>query len=213
MSELHLYGPGLLLCFTVLLFGLISPGPSVLLILNTGLRHGRAATLFTAAGVATGTTTLALLTVTGLSALIVLNARLLWWIKLCGGAYLLWLAFQSLRTAWQPTTPTTSPAPQASPQGHWCFMQGLMLHLSNPKALFVWFAIAAIGVQPDAPLWVSGVLVAGAGVLSCTINGLYALIFTTAWVYARYLSMRRLIQSVLGSAFGFAGLKLLLERT
>jgi len=197
MTEIYTYAPGLLLSFTALTLALISPGPSVLAILGTALGQGRTAALSMAIGVASGTTSWALLTVLGLSALIAVSANALFIIKIFGGCYLLWLAIKAFRAA------------ARSLAAH--YVQGLAIHMTNPKAAFAWLSVAALGMQADAPIWVAAALVIGAACLSLTINCFYALAFSSAPVFAAYKRARRGIQATLGLFFTAAGARLLAQ--
>lgn len=212
MTELALYGPGLMLSFAALTLALLSPGPSVLAILGLALGQGRKPALAMAFGVGMGSTCWALLTVLGLSALIALSANALILIKIVGGFYLLWLAFKAFRSAIQPFDVSAKASPRQNRAITGYVAQGLAIHLTNPKAAFAWVSIAALGMQPDAPAWVAAALVIGAALLSCGINCCYALAFTTKPAFEIYLRGRRGIQATLGLFFTFAGLKLLTNR-
>jgi len=212
MTEFIAFVPGLLLAYTALVLGLLSPGPSVLAILGVALSHGRKPAVTMAIGVGTGSTCWALLTVVGLSALIAVSAGALMVIKIVGGFYLLWLAYKSFRSASQPFDPSASDVGERKARLSGYFVQGLAIHMTNPKAAFVWMSIAALGMQADAPAWVAVALVVGAAILSCGINSGYALAFSTRSVFAVYLRARRGIQLSLGAFFTLAGLKLIASR-
>lgn len=211
MEEICTFAPGLLLSFTALTLALISPGPSVLAILGVALGQGRPAAVTMAIGVASGTTCWALLTVLGLSALIAVSAQALLVIKVFGGCYLLWLAFKAFRAAMQDIDLTAEAAtgpPRATVQH---YLAGLAIHMTNPKAAFAWLSIAALGLQPDAPLWVPVTLVCGAAALSLSVNCFYALAFSSEPVFALYKRARRKIQVTLGVFFTVAGARLITQ--
>ena len=212
MTELMTYAPGLLLAFTALLLGLLSPGPSVLAILGVALSHGRKPAVAMGVGVGMGSTCWAFITVIGLSALIAVSAKALLAIKIVGGAYLLWLSYKSFRSAYQPFDQGPVDAGERKARLGGYFTQGLAIHMTNPKAAFVWMSIAALGMQADAPVWVGAALVGGAAILSCGVNCGYALAFSTRSVFAVYLKARRAIQVSLGAFFALAGLKLISSR-
>ena len=91
------------------------------------------------------------------------------------------------------------------------YVQGLAIHMTNPKAAFAWLSVAALGMQADAPIWVAAALVIGAACLSLTINCFYALAFSSAPVFAAYKRARRGIQATLGLFFTAAGARLLAQ--
>jgi threonine/homoserine/homoserine lactone efflux protein len=81
-------------------------------------------------------------------------------VRYCGGAYLLWLAFKSLRSAMVPGASKIAHMP--APRGH--FMAGLALHMTNSKPILFFGTLFSIGVPPSTS--------AGELVLVVTIIGL-----------------------------------------
>ena len=67
----------------------------------------------------------------------------------------------------------------------------------------------AFGVALGSFTWASLTVVIGTFILSATIHSLYAVAFSTPLMVRTYGKARRGIQAVLGSFFGFAGIKLL----
>ena len=91
-------------------------------------------------------------------------------------------------------------------------VRGYTVHMTNPKAVLAWVAIIALGLPPEAPLWVGLAIVFGCFGLSIVVHLTYALVFSTPVMSSLYLRARRGIQATLGVFFTFAGLKLLLSR-
>ena len=95
----------LLLVFTAYIIGAVSPGPSNLRIMGVAMHQGRQPALLLAAGVISGSIFWGALAATGVSAILTQYAQALGVLKVLGGAYLLFLAFnkqldlQSLLTA------------------------------------------------------------------------------------------------------------------
>ncbi len=124
------------------------PGPDNVFVLlqsaQRGWRAGMAVVLGLCAGVLVHTAAVAL----GLAALFAASAGAFAVLKLCGAAYLLWLAWQSLRAA--PVAPPpvqemATSAPQAvAPAlqaGAWRMAgRGMAMSLSNPKVLVFFLA-------------------------------------------------------------------------
>ena len=212
MAELSIYLPGILLAYSAFLLSIMSPGPNVLAILGTSMSAGRRPGLGLAAGVATGSFCWALLTVTGLSALLAAYAAALTVIKVVGGLYLLWLAFKAFRSAASKhdIAATTLAGTPRGALGY--FLRGYTIQMTNPKAALAWVAIISLGLQPDAPLWVGFVIVGGTSLLSLAIHVVYALAFSTSAMLRLYGRARRWIQAALGAFFAFASLKLLSSR-
>jgi len=158
--------------------GTASPGPGNLSIANTAMRYGRQAGLTLAAGVITGSICWGILTALGISALLLSSPAFMMWLKILGAAYLLWLSFKTVKSAFSSShlsLPLSSPS-----QGlQRYYLRGLGLHLSNPKAALTWFTVTSIGLSSDAPLWGSYLLVAVCALMGMVIFGLYAIIFAS----------------------------------
>ncbi len=124
-----------------------TPGPDMLLIASRSIGQGRAAGFATLAGIQAGTYCHALAAALGLSQLFLLVPIAYDVVRYAGAAYLLWLAWKTLRadgTAFAPTGGLRR-YPVAA-----MFRQGLLTNLLNPKmALFV-LALFPQFVQPQA---------------------------------------------------------------
>jgi threonine/homoserine/homoserine lactone efflux protein len=208
MDELSLYLPGILLAYSAFLLAIASPGPNVLAMIGTSMSVGRRAGVALALGVAAGSFAWALLTAIGLSALLATYATALTVIKIGGGLYLLWLAYKAFRAA--AARHDLAIAVPTGARGY--FVRGLVVQMTNPKAVLAWIAIISLGLQADAPFWVGFVIVAGTSLLSVVIHCLYAVAFSTALMVGLYGRARRAIQATLGVFFTLAGIRLLTSR-
>ena len=212
MDHVLLFMPGILLAYSAFLLSIMSPGPNILAIMGTSMSVGRPAGIALAMGVAGGSFCWAMLTATGLSAMLASYAFALSAIKIAGGLYLLWLAYKSFRAAAvrRDLKARTLGGGTLSPKGY--ALRGFTIQMTNPKAALAWIAIISLGLQADAPSWVAASIVAGTAVLSVAIHCLYAVAFSTVPMLRLYGKARRWIQGALGAFFTFAGLKLLWSR-
>ncbi|MDK2632648.1 LysE family translocator [Pantoea stewartii subsp. indologenes] len=164
-----------LLVYTI---GTASPGPGNLSIANAAMNDGRQAGLVLATGVISGSLCWGLLTAFGVSAILVSHHGFIVWLKLLGAAYLLWLASKALRSAFRPGDLAAHPA-RSHTRLRGYYLQGLGLHLTNPKAALTWFTVTSVDLTRSAPQWQSYVLVATCALTGVMIFGLYALIFAS----------------------------------
>ena len=204
----------LLVVFTAYVIAAGSPGPSNLRIMGVAMNHGRKAGLSLAAGVISGSLIWGISAATGVSALLARYAEALIVLKIFGGIYLLYLAGRAARSALTPDTATSSkPArTDTTPSSAILYRHGLTMHLANPKAVLAWIALVTLGLGPDASWRDVSTILAGCSILSVTIFGGYALVFSTAPMVRVYRRARRGIEGVLAAFFGFAGLRLLFSR-
>jgi amino acid exporter len=212
MNEISAYLPGILLAYSAFLLGIASPGPNVLAIMGTSMSVGRRSGIALALGIAVGSFLWALLTAGGLSAVLAAYAPALTAIKIGGGLYLLWLAWKSLRSAISAdgVDGTGLVGGRRSPFTY--FVRGLAIQMTNPKAALTWVAIISLGLDENAPLWVGISIVTGTTILSVILHIGYATLFSTPPMARLYSKARRWIQGGLSAFFGFAGVKLLLDR-
>jgi amino acid exporter len=212
MDQISLYLPGIMLAYSACLLGLATPGPNILAVIGTSMSAGRGQGVALALGVSAGSFCWALLTAGGLTALLAAYASALTVIKIAGGAYLLWLAYKSLRAAASAhdIQPTTLSGLSGEPLGY--FVRGLTVQMTNPKAALTWIAIMSLGLHDQAPLWVALSIVIGTTVFSLIGYYLYAVAFSTTTMVRVYSKGRRWIQGALGAFFAFAGIRLLTSR-
>ncbi|OYD23714.1 LysE family translocator [Oceanimonas baumannii] len=111
----------------------LTPGPDIFFILSQALGGHRRAGMLAALGLGISYLGHTLLAVVGLSALVLQSATAFTLIKYAGAAYLLYLGWNSLRSASRLALPVA-----ATEQSGWqVFRQGLAVGLLNPKvALF-----------------------------------------------------------------------------
>lgn len=202
---------GILAAYGAYLLATLSPGPANLAIAATAMRDGRRAGVQLASGVVLGSLTWGVLAAAGLSAVLATYGDLTQYIRIVGGLYLLWLAVKSIRAALKSDNVLSESRNAAAEtgQGWRYFSTGLAIHLTNPKAIFAWIAIIAIGVSPGAPVWVSFVIVAGCWAMGVMIFGGYAVLFSTRRMVGIYNRARRWIETGAAAGFGAAGISLI----
>ena len=211
-TELDIHLPGILLAYSVLIVGIFSPGPAVLAIIGTALNRGRIPSVQLAAGVVCGSAFWGVAAAAGMAAILASFAYALTILKIVGGLFLLWLASKAFRSALkgQGTDQASLAAKSGTPVRMWT--AGLLLHLTNPKAIMAWLATIALGVTASSPIWVSFVIVLGGIIISATGNLTYALLFSTRPAASLYLRAKRPIEFIFAGFFGLAGIKLLMSR-
>ena len=196
----------LALAWSAYAIGILSPGPNVLAVMGTSLEHGRRAGTALAAGMVTGTLFWGFSTAVGLTALLAAFAFALTVIKFAGAAYLLWLAYQSFRSALSQHEPGPQRASSFS-RGR-LYRRGLLIQLSNPKAALTWIAIMSIAVGETAVSMTAATVVAGCLFISFLGHMSYAILFSLPKVGSVYFRIRRIVQGSLGVLFCFASWKL-----
>jgi threonine/homoserine/homoserine lactone efflux protein len=133
-------------------------------------------------------------------------------VKAVGGMYLLWLAWQAARKAMRPAAMTAASSRAcADTRGYarTC-ARGLALHLTNPKAIFVWLSFVSLALPPGAGQLDALAVVGRCGLICASVFVAYALLFSTSAARRGYQAAERPINGLLAGVFGLAGLRMLL---
>ncbi|MFL9941201.1 LysE family translocator [Paraburkholderia graminis] len=200
-----------LIAYSAYFVGTASPGPSNLAIMSLAMSAGRRSALTFALGVVSGSFFWALLASLGLSALLATYSECLVAIKIAGGVYLLWLGFKSARSALAPAALPAGDARQNEPLKR-LYLRGLLLHLTNPKAILVWMSIVSLAMSPASGAHTAPVVL-GCMAIGVSVFSSYALLFSTASARRVYLAIRRWLDGSLAIMFGIAGFKLLTSKS
>jgi threonine efflux protein len=204
---------GLIPVYVAYLAATISPGPSNMAIMSVAMSMGRKPALALAAGVVTGSMSLALLAATGLSTILAAYADALFLIRIAGGLYLLYWALRFMKAASSATVMGAQDVGDRAARPYLSLYRwGLLTHLGNPKAILAWIAIMSLGLRPDGPSHALAVIVAGCAVLGILVFCGYALVFSTAPIIRIYGRLRRWLEGMFALFFGVCGIQLLLTR-
>jgi len=199
-----------LLIATAAVIAIASPGPATLAIAGTSMGQGRLSGLMLAAGIFTGSLFWSLSAAFGLAALLYTNAWLFEMLRYVGAFYLLYLAYKSAKSVLAPTNNTIAP------QGHLPFastyIKGLLIHLTNPKAIFFFGSLYTLGVPENAgPQQLIPVISFVAAIGACIFFG-YAILFSNNTARAMYTKCQSLFDCLFAVFFGIAGIKLLASK-
>lgn len=122
----------------------VSPGAGVLYTLAAGLSGGRRASLVAAFGCTLGILPHMLAAITGLAALLHASALAFQALQIVGVAYLLWMAWQTLRESGALSVDETqAPRPAREIVG-----RALLVNLLNPKLSIFFFAFLPQFISP-----------------------------------------------------------------
>lgn len=199
-----------LLFLTISLAAAFSPGPGVLMAISTATTLGPGRALYSSAGNALGVFAIAGLTVTGLGLLLQTSLLAFTVLKLAGAAYLVYLGVRAWRQAADAPALASPAAAPAAAGAMRTFQRGLLVALSNPKAILFFTAVFPQFMTMDHidPL---RFLVLTTTFACCTLlsHGVYVL--CTQWLQGglRHASQRRLANRATGALFVGMGAMLL----
>jgi len=189
-----------LFAFAVLLLAL-TPGPVWIYLISRTLTQGRRAGYFSLIGVMAGVLVHLLAAALGLSALLLAVPAAFDAIKLAGAAYLLWLAWNTLRGGGFSFAP--QPLDPVPPRV--LFRQSLTASVINPKVAVFYLSLFPQFVDPAGGMVLLQSL--ALGVVHVTVSTLVdGTLVTVAGGLAAWLAVRpgwlRMQRWVLGAAFG-----------
>lgn len=182
----------------------VSPGPANISNAAVAMSFGRKTSVVYGLGLSCGLVFWGLVAASGMGAVLQSSLYVLMVLKVLGGLYLLWLAWQSGRSALRPDADKVS----VPDKGKW-FLRGLILNLSNPKSVIAWMAALSVGLGPDDSLFAVAAATAVCMFAGFVNNFLYSMLFSISGMMAAYRKFRRWIDGVVAGLFAVAGLGLI----
>ena len=126
----------------------VSPGPGAAASMSAGLRFGYGSALRVIGGLQCALTIQVTVVALGLGAVLTTSAHAFDLIRFLGAAYLIWLGVQKWRA---PAEDIDTEAARTRPEG--LFSEGLLVNLTNPKAIVFIAALVPQFIDPKQPQW------------------------------------------------------------
>lgn len=127
-----------------------SPGPDFAYVTRQSLVQGRRAGLLASVGIALGLSIHIVYSAAGLAAVVAHSSHWMMFIKLAGGAYLVYLGISGLRS--RARNPATLAQPAAPPTPARQVLGGFLCNALNPKAPIYFLALFTVVLTPGLPL-------------------------------------------------------------
>jgi len=191
-----------------LTLGAMSPGPSFLMVARTAIARSRADGLAAALGMGVGGVVFAALALAGLHAVLVAVPWLYVFLKVAGGAYLVFIGWTIWRGARQPVALSDTNVGNASA----AFWLGLATQLSNPKTAVVYASVFVSLLPREIPLAVMLILPAVIFAIEFGWYAIVALALSAPSPRAAYLRSKTWIDRAAGTVMALLGMRLILTR-
>ena len=183
----------------------LTPGPAVLLVLSQALTHGALKALNSIVGIIAANTFYFVLSATGIGAILLASYDLFFAIKWIGAAYLVWLGVSAFLGRSKAFSVRSGEAAAVRPSR--LFLNGLVLQLSNPKALVFFTALLPQFINPHAPIIPQVAILAFTSVvIEFLVQLFYAVLAGRASRLATEPRFARLTERVSGTLLIGAGL-------
>ena len=205
-QELLTIGTALALYAAVVL----SPGPNFALISRLAASGARRAAFGATLGLAIAATVYAVLTMTGLALVLIRVGWLANLIQFAGGCYLVYLGIMAWLTA-RPVATAKQPhlTPHSGLRG---LRMGVLVNLSNPKAIAFFIGLYAVAIPPATALWAKLVILAGGFLLEAIWYSLVIVLFSSPPFRAVYDRFGLWIERFIGTVLAVFGLRLISEK-
>ena len=180
-----------------LVLGAVSPGPAFIYVAKNSIAVSRKHGLFTALGTGTGAALFGLLAVP--SAYLIL--------KICGGIYLLWLAYKIIRHAKEPISMNNDPATRMSFSQ--AYRSGLVVQLSNPKIAIILASVFTALLPKEIPTYYYFVLPILCFFIDAGWYSLVAMALSAEKPRKVYLKFKKIFDRIAGGVMTILGIKLI----
>ena len=185
----------------------VTPGPGAVLSMSTGIRTGYWSALSAILGLQVAILIHLVIVAVGFGALIATSETAFAVVKFLGAAYLVWLGIQKWRTAPRPGDADPVPVQRGG-----LFVQGLLVNLTNPKAIIFIGALVPQFIDPHTEHKALAFILLGVlfNLNSIPVNSGWAL--AAGWMARRNAVQRGLhwLDRAAGVLFIGFGLKLVL---
>ena len=182
----------------------VSPGPATISNAAIAMHRGRRTSLAYGFGLSCGLAFWGLIAASGMGAILQSSLYLLMILKILGGLYLLWLAYLSARSVWR-SDPESA---MSQTEKNW-FLQGLLLNLSNPKAVLAWMAALSVGLNSNDDIYVIAIATGVCIFVGFIANALYSVLFSIEGIMRGYQRCRRWVDGTVATLFAVAGIGLI----
>ncbi|GLX81114.1 LysE family translocator [Thalassotalea eurytherma] len=175
-----------LIYLTISIAASVSVGPSVILAASNGINFGRRKALSGVLGHVFAIFLLAIISATGVGALLLASPATFQIIKFIGIGYLVYVGVQIIRSkgSWAFQVNANNAPSKTS-----LFKKSFFIAISNPKAIIFFSSLFPQFLQPDHPLLPQFMILAGTSLLN-------AFGFTFAYVLVAYKFKERLLAGI-----------------
>ena len=192
-----------------LALGVISPGPSFVMVAKEAVSVSRANGLAAAFGMGFGGTLFALAALGGLQALLLAVPVLYSSLKVLGGLYLCYLGYRIYAGAKQPLATADDRGGNPARSVRTSLWLGLTTQLSNPKTAIVYASVFAAFLPNSLSVHLAATLVAIVFALETSWYSIVATLLSTAAPRRVYVGSKTFIDRAAGIVLLGLGLKLI----
>jgi len=183
----------------------LSPGPAMLYALRATVQGGRTAGLATGAGLAVMAALWTLMALLGLGAAFQMFPWAYAVFKVCGAAYLIYIAIQTWRHANDDIAEVENPKARA-------FLGGFLVNLANPKSVLFSAAVLVVVFPIDLSGTEKAFIFGNHLVLELIAYTVLTALMSREIVSRQYLRAKPIFDRIAAAVLGALGVRLLVDR-
>lgn len=188
----------------------MSPGPAVLLAARTSLREGMTRGALLSIGIGIGACIWALAALFGLAILFQIAPAFLTVLKVLGGAYLLYLAWNMWKSAPEPLDEAITEVARARSRLGLIWL-GVTTQLANPKPAVFFGTVFLTFLPPNPPIWAYFAVIGIVFFNDCGWNIVVSRIFSLERTRRVYLRLKTVIDRAFSGLLAALSAKLVLS--
>lgn len=188
----------------------VGPGPNFALIMRLTVSGAPRAAIGATVGFALAATVYGILSMTGLAIVLQRIGWLAQALQMAGGLFLIHLGVRAWREA--GARPSAGPSTLYGDRIMRGLRMGVLVNLSNPKAIIFFIGLYAAAITPDTALWAKLAILAGGFLVEIVWYGLAILVLSSRPARAAYHRLGRWLERATGAVLCLFGLRLLTER-
>jgi threonine/homoserine/homoserine lactone efflux protein len=211
MMEMPSYLISVGLILLALVPGVLSPGPSFVMVARTAVARSRQDGLALAGGLGFSAMLVAGLCLAGLHALLTAVPWAYMLLKIAGGLYLAWMAWKIWKGAPEPLRMHAEDTAMQASSLRASFRLGVITQLSNPKAAIVYGSVFAAFLPAQFPWMAALMVMAGVFIMETGWNMAVAWVLSSSQPRAVYLSAKTWIDRMAACVMGALSARLVMS--
>lgn len=192
----------------------MAPGVDTVIVIRNTARGGWKDGMITNLGICSGLFIHATVSAVGIAVILLQTAWAYQLLKWAGAAYLIWLGWNSLRSAWQGQAflVQTKHTEQQALNIKQSFKEGFLSNVLNPKTVIFYMAFLPQFINPEGSALKQSLLLASIHfVIAMIWQGLLALMVNQAKQWLTRPKVNQWFNFITGSILSLLGIRLLLE--
>jgi RhtB (resistance to homoserine/threonine) family protein len=203
---------GLLVLTVVHTLAAASPGPDFVFVSQQTLANGKRTGLLCSLGIALGLSVHIAYSAFGLAAIVAHSSGLLWWVKVLGGSYLIYLGAKGLRA--KASAGQGGQGIQSPPRSPLKIIgAGFLCNALNPKAPIYFLSLFTLVLAPDMPPYQIAVFGLWIMLIQLGWFSFVVMVLSIPSVNNKFQRAGHWIDRMLGGAMILLGVKVLISKT